>query len=155
MDGRLPQSEAFLGIGPDGIDEDAWSVLVERAGGCDADAYQDLYRRLGNYRQCFTPRLFADPDGAYGEFVQELVDQIRYGLLRDPHSLLVQARTRAMRKTADRIHSLTSAARVLSTLPKRHREVLIRAQLAVGSSARTGRNGGRPTVRSAAATAGA
>jgi hypothetical protein len=127
---------------------------VERARDCDADAYQDLYLRLGGFRQCFTRQLFADPEGAYGEFVGELVDQIRYGFLRDPHSLLAEARARAMRKTADRIRSLTTAARVLSTLPKRHREVLIRAQLALCSSAHLGQDCEGPPARRVGATTG-
>ena len=132
--------------------------IASRVGGgardCDADAYQDLYLRLGGFRQCFTRQLFADPEGAYGEFVRELVDQIRYGFLRDPHSLLAEARARAMRKTADRIRSLTTAARVLSTLPKRHREVLIRAQLALCSSAHLGQDCDGPPARRVGATTG-
>jgi hypothetical protein len=125
---------------------------VERARDCDEDACRDLYLRLGGFRQCFTRQLFADPEGAYGEFVRELVDQIRYGFLRDPHSLLVEARARAMRKTADRIHCLTTAARVLSTLPKRHREVLIRAQLALCPSGHLGQDCDGPPAQRAGAT---
>ena len=152
VDRCIPPSEASLGLGPDGADGDVWSALVKRARDCDADAYQDLYLRLGDFRQCFTRQLFADPEGAYGEFVRELVDQIRYGFLQDPNSLLDHARAKAMRKTADRIRSLTTAARVLSTLPKRRREVLIRAQLALCSSARIGRDGdGAPAPRARAA----
>lgn len=138
MDGCAPPLEASLGIDPDGVDEEVWSALVKRVRDGDPDAYRDLHRRLGDFRQSFTRQLFADPEGAYGEFVRELADHIRYGFLRDPHSVLAQARASAMRKTADRVRSLTIAARVLSTLPKRHREVLIRAQLALSSSARLG-----------------
>ncbi len=145
-----PAPEALLGINPNGINEDTWPALVERASGCDGDAYQDLYTRLADYRQCFPRQLFGDPECAYGEFVQELLDQIRYGILRDPQSLLAEARTRAVRKTADRIRSLTTAARLLSTLPRRHREVLIRAQLSLAS--RRDRNA--PVRRGAEATAG-
>jgi len=129
MDNCTLPSEASFGIGPEGADEIVWSALVERARECEADAHRDLSLRLADFRQCFTPQLFADPEAAYGDFVRELVDQVRYGFLQDPDSLLAEARVRAMRKTADRIRSLTTAARVLSTLPKRHREVLIRAQL--------------------------
>jgi hypothetical protein len=125
--------------------------LVKRTRDCDGDAYGELYLRLGDFRQCFARHLFADPEDAYGEFVRELVDQIRYGFLQDPDALLAQARTRAMRKTADRIQCLTTAARILSTLPKRHREVLIRAQLAPCSS--LGQGGDRAPVRRAGAPA--
>jgi len=59
-----------------------------------------------------------------------------------------------MRKTADRIRSLTTAARVLSTLPKRHREVLIRAQLALCSSAHLGQDCDGPPARRVGATTG-
>jgi hypothetical protein len=110
--------------------------------------------RLESFRHCFTRQLFGNPESAYGEFVRELVDQIRYGFLRDPDALLAQARAKAMRKTAERIRSLTSAARVLSTLPKRHREVLIRAQLALYSPTRAGRDGDGTPVRRARAAAG-
>jgi hypothetical protein len=112
------------------MDGDAWSALVRHARNSDPEAYADLYLRLESFRRWFTRRVFADPEAAYGEFVRELVDQIRYGFLRDPRSLLAQARARAMRKTADRIRCLTTAARVLSAIPKRDREIWIRSQLA-------------------------
>lgn len=112
------------------MDGDAWSALVRHARNGDPEAYADLRLRLESFRRWFTRRVFADPEAAYGEFVGELVDQIRYGFLRDPRSLLAQARARAMRKTADRIRCLTTAARVLSAIPKRDREIWIRSQLA-------------------------
>ena len=56
-----------------------------------------------------------------------------------------------MRKAADRIRSLTTAARILGSLPKRHREVLIRAELALCPSAPAGRSGdGAPEGRARA-----
>jgi hypothetical protein len=149
---RTLPDEASLGIGPDAVDGDVWSALVRRARDCDADAYGELYLRLGDFRNYFARHLFADPEGAYGELVRELVDQIRYGFLLDPTALLAQARASAMRKTADRIRCLTTAARILSTLPKRHREVLIRSQLALGSSAHLGRVGDGARVRRSGAT---
>jgi len=154
MDGCTPPFEGLLGMGPDSIDGQAWCALVKRARDGNENAYQELYLRLESFRHCFTRQLFGNPESAYGEFVRELVDQIRYGFLRDPDALLAQARAKAMRKTAERIRSLTSAARVLSTLPKRHREVLIRAQLALYSPTRAGRDGDGTPVRRARAAAG-
>lgn len=136
--GALPD-DAFREANPNNSSGDAWTALLKHARGCDAQAYEDLYLRLKQFRQCFTPRVFPDPEDAYRQFVSELVDQIRYGFLVDPHALWIQARKNAVRKASNRIRCLTMAARVLSTLPKRHREVLIRAQLALYSSARLGR----------------
>jgi hypothetical protein len=153
VDGCTPPSEGSLGIGPDGIDGPAWCALAERARDGNEDAYRELYLRLEDFRHCFTRQLFANSEGAYSEFVRELVDQIRYGFLRDPDALLAQARAKALRKTAERVRSLTSAARVLSTLPKRHREVLIRAQLERCPSPRVRRDCNRAPARRARATA--
>jgi hypothetical protein len=148
-----PPCEASLGIAPEEIDPDAWAELVRRARDRDVEAYRNLWLRLGGFRHCFAGHIFADPEGAYREFVRELVDRIRFGFLRDPHSLLAQARNMAMRKAADRIRCLTTAARILGSLPKRHREVLIRAELALGPSAQAGRNGDGAPVRRTRATA--
>jgi len=131
-----------------------WSAFLEHARSCDADAYQDLYLRLKSFRRCFTRCIFADPEGAYREFVRDLVDEVRYGFLADPGSLLAQARANAVRKTSDRVHCLTMAARVLCTVPKRHREVLIRAQLALHSSAQLLRDNQGGWAWSAGAIAG-
>jgi len=146
--GALPGG-ASAGIAPDGIGPDAWAELVSRARDCQADAQRDLRVWLGDFRRCFTGHLFADPEAAYGEFVGELVDQIRYGILPDPRSLLAQARAMAMRKTAGRIRCLAAAARVLGSLPKRYRETLIRAQLAPGQSAPAPVNGTGALARQA------
>jgi len=76
----------------------------------------------------------------------------RHGFLPDPDALLAQARKSAVRKASNRIRCLTMAARVLSTLPKRYREVLIRAELALYSSAHLGQDlRGIPTRRAGAA----
>jgi hypothetical protein len=128
-------NEAFGEANPDDMSGIAWSTFLERVRSCDADAYQDLYLRLRRFRGCFTRHIFVDPEGAYCEFVTDLVDQVRYGFLADPQSLFTQARASAVRKAAERIRCLTMAARVLSTIPKRHREVLIRAELALHSTA--------------------
>jgi len=122
-------------IDPDEIGGDAWSALVRHARSCDPEAYANLYLLLGGFRRWFTSRVFADPESVYSEFVTEMVDRIRYGFLRDPESLLVQARARAVRRAADRIRSLTAAARVLSAIPERDRELWIRSQMALGPSA--------------------
>lgn len=108
-----------------------WPILVERALNRDPAAYQDLYLLLNDFRQCFRHHLFPDAEEAYSDFVTEIVDRIRYGLLRNPNSLWVQARISALRKTSDRVRSLTEAARILSTIPGRDRTVLIRSQLAL------------------------
>ena len=136
--GALPD-DAFREANPNNVSGEAWSALLQHARGCEPQAYEDLYLRLRQFRQCFTPRVFPDPEDAYRQFVGELVDQIRNGFLVDPRALWIQARKSAVRKASNRIRCLTMAARVLSTLPKRHREVLIRAQLALYSSARLGR----------------
>jgi hypothetical protein len=134
-----PPDDAFREANPNNISGELWSAILKHARGCEPQAYEDLYLRLRQFRQCFTPRVFPDPEDAYRQFVGELVDQIRYGLLVDPRALWIQARKSAVRKASNRIRCLTMAARVLSTLPKRHREILIRAQLALYSSARLGR----------------
>jgi hypothetical protein len=126
--GALP-NEASREADSSQISGDAWSALLQHAQSCNAHAFDDLYQRLKRFRQCFTPPIFPDPEGAYRQFVSELVDQIRSGALLDPDALFTQARNSAVRKASHRINCLTMAARVLSTLPKRHREVLIRAQL--------------------------
>lgn len=127
---RFRVSPGAKGQLPTDIAGNAWSAFLEHARSCDADAYEDLYQRLKCFRSCFTRHIFVDPEGTYREFVRDLVDQVRYGFLPDSQSLFAQARISAMRQAADRIQCLTMAARVLSTIPKRHREVLIRAQLA-------------------------
>jgi len=129
-----PSDKACRVIDPGEIGGDTWSALVRHARNSDAEAYSELCLLLEGFRPWFTRRVFADPEGAYEEFVRDLVDQIRYGFLRDPHSLLAQARARALRKTADRIRCLTAAARILSAIPKRDRDVWIRSQLALNPS---------------------
>jgi hypothetical protein len=147
-------NEAFRKANPDDMSGNAWSTFLERARSCDADAYQDLYLRLKRFRGCFTRHIFVDPEGAYCEFVTDLVDQVRYGFLPNPQSLFTQARASAMRKAAERIRCLTMAARVLSTIPKRHREVLIRAELALHSTAHLVHDSHGARLRTASAPIG-
>jgi hypothetical protein len=127
--------EDFRQANPDDMSGIAWSTFLEHVRSCDAAAYEDLYQRLKRFRACFTRHIFVDPEAAYCEFVMDLLDQVRYGFLADPQSLFTQARASAMRKASERIRCLTMAAQVLSTIPKRHREVLIRAELALHSTA--------------------
>jgi len=129
-----PSDRASRMIDPGEIGGDAWAALVRHARNCAPEAYRDLHVRLSGFRHCFAGHLFADPEEAYGEFVRDLVDGIRYGFVRDPESLLTQARSLSMRKTADRIGCLTAAARVLSAMSKRDRDLWIRSQLALQSS---------------------
>jgi hypothetical protein len=127
--------EASHEIDWDEIDGNAMAGFLECVPGCDPEAYQDLYVRLKRFRRYFMRHVFSDPESAYREFVAELVDQVHDGLPPNRDVLWAQARATVLRKASDRIQCLTMAARVLSTLPKRHREILIRAQSAFYSSA--------------------
>lgn len=146
--------EASREVNPEGMSGKAWSTFLERARNCDAEAYQHLYLRLKRFRACFTRHIFVDPEVAYCEFVTDMVDQVRYGFLPDPQSLFTQARTIAMRKAAERIRCLRMAARVLSTIPKRHREVLIRAEQALHSTTHLIRDNQGARLRTASAPIG-
>lgn len=131
VDSTTTPGEAIPGITPDARAGDGWLAFMEQEESCESTAYEDLYGRLKCFRRFFGRHLFGDPEGAYCDFVRDLVDQIRYGLVRSPQCLVEQARIMVMRKTAERIGRLTTAAQILSTIPKREREVFIRSQLAL------------------------
>lgn len=129
VDTMTTPGNTTLGMEPDAGAGDGWLAFMEQAASCESTAYEDLYRRLKCFRRFFGRHLFGDPEGAYCDFVRDLVD--RYGLVQSPQSLVEQARIMVMRRTADRIGRLTNAAQILSTIPKREREVFIRSQLAL------------------------
>jgi hypothetical protein len=120
--------EASLELKPTPISGDAWSLLSDRARLSDTEAYQALYPRLEEFRAYFKCQLFPNPEAAYSDFVRGLVNQIRCGLAPDGQALLAQARRNALRAIVVRVNSLTEAARLLSGIPKRDREALIRSQ---------------------------
>jgi hypothetical protein len=131
LDTAATPGEVPLGRKPEATGVEGWLAFAEPARNCESTAYDDLYRRLKCFRKYFGRHIFGDPETAYCDFVRDLVDQIRYGFLQSPQCLVAQARLIVLRRTADRIGRLTTAAQILSTIPKREREVFIRSQLAL------------------------
>jgi len=87
-----------------------------------------LREKLPDIRRYFTRHVFPDPDAAFNQLIDEATECIAFGLLDTSQSLREQVRRMAVRKLILRQSELMSAACVLATIPKRDREILIRAQ---------------------------